>query len=77
MCYLLGEVMVLVVGHAGGDVVDNLGSRSGVIRCGLSCTAIPLEASHEATVSSEVHLSETHMTVKIHSQHFVSLLLPS
>lgn len=60
MCYLLGEVVVLVVGHAGGDVVDDLCSGGGVVRRSLACAAIPLETSHEATVSSEVHLSDTH-----------------
>lgn len=63
MRYLLGQVVVLVVGHAGGDVVDNLGSRGGVVRCGLSCTAIPLEASHEATMSGEIHLSNPHIQI--------------
>ena len=56
VCYLLGEVVVLVVGHAGGHMVDDLGGGGGVVWCGLACAAIPLETSHEATVSGEVHL---------------------
>lgn len=50
------------MGHAGGDMVDNLSGRGGVVRCGLSSTAIALEASHEATVSGKVHLSETYIS---------------
>lgn len=68
MRYLLGEVVVLVVGHAGGDVVDDLGSGGGVVRRRLTCTAIPLEPSHEATVSSEVHLRDKH-TRRIHKKY--------
>lgn len=56
VCYLLGEVKVLVVGHASGDVVDDLSSGSGVVRRRLACAAVSLKASHEATVSGEVHL---------------------
>lgn len=65
VCYLLGEVVVLVVGHAGGDMVDDLGGGGGVVRRSLACTAIPLETSHEATVSSKVHLKDTQDTLKI------------
>lgn len=57
MRYLLGEVKVLVVGHASGDVVDDLSSGSGVVRSGLACAAISLKASHETTVSGQVHLN--------------------
>lgn len=56
VCHLLGEVVVLVVGHAGGDVVDDLGGGGGIVRRGLARAAIPLQAAHEAAVSSEVHL---------------------
>lgn len=58
MSYLLSEVVVLVMRHAGGDMIDDLSSRGGVVRCSLACAAIPLETSHEATVSSEVHLRD-------------------
>lgn len=44
------------MGHAGGDMVNDLGSGGGIVRCSLACTAIPLETSHEATMSGEVHL---------------------
>lgn len=54
--YLLGEVVVLVVRHAGGDVVYDLGGGRGVVRRGLPRAAVPLEAPHEAAVSGEVHL---------------------
>lgn len=56
--YLLGEIVVLVVGHASGDVIDDLGGGGGVVRCSLACAAVPLETSHEATVSGEVHLKD-------------------
>lgn len=59
-CYLLSEVVVLVMGHAGGDVVDDLCSGGGIVRRSLACTAIPLETSHKATVSREVHLRDKH-----------------
>lgn len=54
--YLLGEVVVLVVGHSGGDVVYDLGGGGGIVRRGLPSAAVPLQAPHEAAVSSEVHL---------------------
>lgn len=60
-CYLLGEVVILVMGHAGGDVVNDFSSGVGIVRCGLACTTIPLQTSHEATVSSEIHLRDMHM----------------
>lgn len=44
------------MGHAGGDVVDDLCGGGGVVRRGLARAAVPLEASHEATVGGEVHL---------------------
>lgn len=44
------------MGHAGGDMINDLSGGGGVVRRSLSCAAIPLETSHEATVSSEVHL---------------------
>lgn len=55
-CYLLGEVVILVMRHARGDVVNDLSSGGGIIRCRLTRTAISLQPSHEATVSCEVHL---------------------
>lgn len=77
VCYLLSEVMVLVVGHAGGDVVDDLCSGGGVIRCSLACTAIPLETSHEATVSSEIHLREKHTCKHTHWGYIQNISFPS
>lgn len=60
MCYLLGEVVVLIVWHAGGNVVDDLSGGGGIVRRSLACATVPLETSHEATVSSEVDLRNTH-----------------
>lgn len=48
------------MGHAGGDVVDDLSRGGGVVRRGLACAAVPLESSHEATVRGEIHLEDTH-----------------
>lgn len=57
-CYLLGEVVILVMRHARGDVVNDLGGGGGIIRCRLTRAAISLQPSHEATVSCEVHLHD-------------------
>lgn len=65
VCYLLCEIMVLIVGHASGDMVDDLGSGCGVVRRGLARAAIPLQTSHEATVSGKIDL--THK--KPHTNH--------
>lgn len=46
------------MGHAGGDMINDLCGGGGVVRRSLSCAAIPLETSHEATMSSEVHLCD-------------------
>lgn len=56
--HLLGEVEVLVVRHASGDVVYDLGGGGGVVRRGLPSAAVPLQAPHEAAVSGEVHLRD-------------------
>lgn len=60
-CYLLSEVVILVMRHAGGDVVNHLSSGGGIVRCSLACTAISLQTSHEATVSCKVDLQD-HVT---------------
>lgn len=56
--YLLGEVVVLIVGHAGGHVVYDLSGGGGIVWRGLPRAAVPLETSHEAAVSGEVHLKD-------------------
>lgn len=60
VCYLLSEVLVLVVRHACRHVVDDFSGGGGVVRRRLTRAAVSLKASHEATVGGEVHLKHTH-----------------
>ena len=54
--YLLGEVVVLVRGHARGHVEDHLGGGGGEVGRGHARAVVPLQAAHEAAVTGQVHL---------------------
>jgi len=58
-CYLFGEAVIRIRWHASGDVEDGFHGGRSVVRSRETRAAIPLEATHKATVRGQVHLRDT------------------
>lgn len=56
--YLFGDAVIGVRWHARGDVENDFHSGGSIVRSCKACAAIPLKASHKATMCGQVHLKD-------------------